>query len=217
MMEQSGHGVGVGLDAGDVGGGREAPDAHRARLEIDELLLQVGEIDPAVGVFVDHHHIGDRLPPRQLVGVMLVGADKHHRPLVLRDLLEKAVTGVEVCRDADVQNIDQLVDRGGGSGAGENHHVLVRTSDRLLDDLPGVFPEAGGLETRSRGLGVGVGVEGKHLGDDELLDKAQGMARRRVVRIGDPPQAIRSVDRTIFTDQGVADRFEKMNTLVFHR
>jgi hypothetical protein len=42
-------------------------------------------LDVAVGVLVDDHHVGDRLAPRQLVRVVLVRADEHHRPLVGRD------------------------------------------------------------------------------------------------------------------------------------
>ena len=50
-----------------------------------ELGFQVGQVDMAVGVLADDHHLGDGLPPGQLIGVVLVRADEHHRPFGLRD------------------------------------------------------------------------------------------------------------------------------------
>ena len=84
-VQQRGDRVGVGHDAGDVGGGREAADQQRPLCVAVSSRLQVGEVDMAVGVLADHHHLGDRLAPRQLVGVVLVRADEHDRPPGLRD------------------------------------------------------------------------------------------------------------------------------------
>ncbi len=86
-MEQHRDGAGVRQDAGDVGRGREGPDAQRPVGVADQLPLQVREVDAAVGVLVDGHDVRDRLPPRQLVGVVLVRADEHDRTLVGRDLV----------------------------------------------------------------------------------------------------------------------------------
>jgi hypothetical protein len=58
----------------------------------------------AVGVLVDDRDVGDGFAPGQLVGVVLVGAYEHHRPLVRR----RAV------RAAQLEDADQLVDRGSG-------------------------------------------------------------------------------------------------------
>ena len=43
--------------------------------------LELAEVDVAVGVLADHHHLGDRLAPGQLVGVVLERPGEHHRPL----------------------------------------------------------------------------------------------------------------------------------------
>ena len=48
----------------------------------DQLALEMFEIDVSVGVLVDDHHVGDRLAPRQLVGVVLVRSDEHHRAIL---------------------------------------------------------------------------------------------------------------------------------------
>ena len=64
-----------------------------------ELLLEVGEIDVAVGVLVDHDDVGDRLAPRQLVGVVLERPDEHDRALGLGDPARQRVARVEIRRD----------------------------------------------------------------------------------------------------------------------
>ncbi len=75
--------------------------------------LELAEVDVAVGVLADHHHLGDRLAPRQLVGVVLVRPDEHHRPLAGRDRSDEPVAVVQVGRDAQVEDADELVDGGG--------------------------------------------------------------------------------------------------------
>ena len=75
----------------------------------DELGLEVGEVDPPVGVLADRDDVGARLPPRQLVGVVLVGADEHDRP-----------------RGVEVEQPDELVDRARRAGAAEDDDVVRR-------------------------------------------------------------------------------------------
>jgi hypothetical protein len=62
---------GVGEDAGDVGGRGEGADLQRALVVLLQLGAQLVEVHSPVDVLVDHHDVGDRLPPRQLVGVVL--------------------------------------------------------------------------------------------------------------------------------------------------
>ena len=92
-VQQRGDRVGVGEDAGDVGGGGEAADPQRPVGVPDQLRVQVGQVDVPVGVRADHDDVGDRLPPRQLVGVVLVRADEHHRPLLGGDPFREPRTG----------------------------------------------------------------------------------------------------------------------------
>ena len=95
-------------------------------------------------------HVGDRLAPGQLVGVVLVRADEDHRPLPGGDLLAQAVAVVELRRDAEAEDVDELVDRRRRARAAEDHRVLVGPPPHgLQDDLPGVLAEARRLEARA--------------------------------------------------------------------
>ena len=130
VVEQRADRPPVGDDPGDVGGGREAADLERPAGVTDQLLLQVAQVDVPVGVLVDDDHVGDRLAPGQLVGVVLVGPDEDDRPLRGRDPLREPVAVVEVGRDAQVEHVDQPVDRAGRAGAAEDHGVLLGRADR---------------------------------------------------------------------------------------
>ena len=70
---------GVADDAGDVAGRREGADLQRPVGVVDQLTLERGDVDVAVGVLRDDHDVGDRLAPRQLVGVVLERADEDDR------------------------------------------------------------------------------------------------------------------------------------------
>ena len=66
-VQQGGDGPGVGGDAGDVGGGREAADLERPVGMVLEGRSQAADIDMAVGVGVDDDDVGDGFAPRQFV------------------------------------------------------------------------------------------------------------------------------------------------------
>jgi hypothetical protein len=93
-----------------------------------------------VGVGADDDDVGDGLAPRQLIGVVLIGSDEDHRTVGGRDLAEQPVTLRQAVGQAEFQDADQLVDRRGGSGAAEDHQVVVGAADRVVDELAGVFP-----------------------------------------------------------------------------
>ncbi len=78
-LEQAGHRLGVGHDAGDVGGGREGADLQRLWTGFDQRGFKRQEIGTAGGGFRDLDHVRAALPPGQNVRMMLVGADQHHR------------------------------------------------------------------------------------------------------------------------------------------
>jgi hypothetical protein len=83
-VEQSRDPVGVGDDAGDVGGGREAAHRQRPPHQAGQAGLQLGQVELAVGVLADLDHLGGRLAPGQQVGVVLERPDQHHRPWARR-------------------------------------------------------------------------------------------------------------------------------------
>ncbi len=165
--------AGVGENAGHVGRGRETADQQRPAGEPGHLPLQVGQVDVAVGVLADDHHLGDRLAPGELVGVVLVRADEHHRPLACRDLPGELVPVVQAGRDAQLEDADELVHRGGRAGPAEDDQVIVGAADRTMNDLAGVLAQPGRLQAGAGALGVSVGIPRQHLLAGEVLDEVQ--------------------------------------------
>ena len=159
------------------------------------------QVDAAVQVLVDRHHISDRLTPRELVRVVLVRSDEDDRPLFPRDSIQKVVTCCQVVRQPEVEDPDDLVDRSRRAGAAKDHGVLLAGSDAAPDDRPRVLAESRRLEAGPRALRVRVGVEGEHLVPDEVLDEPEGAPRRRVVGVGDPPRAIGPGHRLVRSDE----------------
>lgn len=199
-MQQRRHALGVGDDAGDVGGRGEAADAQRTVAKPAQVGLEVVEVDVTVDVLADRHHVRDRLSPGQLVAVVLERSDEDHRALVRGDVVGQAVAAVEVGGEAQVQGGDQPVDRAGRPRPAEQHDVLLTRADRLTDDLASVLAKAGRLQAGARALGVGVAVERQHGGADEVLDEVQRAARRRVVGVGDAPRTVGAVEHLALTD-----------------
>ena len=144
-VQQRRNPVGVGHDAGDVAGSRERPDLQRSPLVADEFGFQVHGVDVTVSILGNHHDVGDGLAPREFVGMVLERSDEDHRPLIGRDDITEVVTVVQVRGDAESEDADQLVDRAGATGSGEDHHGVGVAAERVDDDRPGVFAEPGGL------------------------------------------------------------------------
>jgi len=169
----------------------------------DQGPLQGLEVDPAVVVLPHGDHVGDRLAPLQLVRVVLVRTYEDDRSFALGDLRSKVVTIVQVCREAQVEAVDQLRDRAGRTRACEQHDVLLGVSAaRFTDDAPSVLAEPRGLPARAGGLGVGVRVEGQDLVADEVLEERQGTPARRVVGVCHAPEPERAFDRHVIADHG---------------
>jgi hypothetical protein len=190
--------VGVGEDAGDVGGGREAAHHQRPPRQVGEAGLQLGEVELAVGVLADLDHLGGRLAPGQQVGVVLERPDQHHRPGPGRDR-----------RPPQLQQAGQLGHRPGGPRPAEHDQVLVGTADGLVDQLAGVLAQAGGVAAGPRALGVGVGVARQDLVADGVLDEVEGLARRGPVGVGDPPRLERPGQRVAVADDPAADPLDQ--------
>ena len=190
-VEQRRDRAGVGDDPGDVRRRREAADLERA-VGVCGRAPPRGRprsMWPSASSSIDHD-VGDRLAPRQLVGVVLVRADEHDRPLARRDLPAQVVALVEVGREAQVETSMSLLIGAGRARAAEDDDVVVGAADRVADDPPRVLAEAGGLEAGARGLGVGVGVERQHLASRMKSSmNVERSARRGVVGVGDAARA----------------------------
>ena len=139
----------VGHDAGHVGRGREAADPERAVREPGELVGKLREVDLAVAILVDRDHVRDRLAPWQLVAVVLVGADEHDRALVRRDVLPEPPVVREVRGEAQLEHVDQAVDRGGRARAHEDDGV-PRRRPRRRPRAPGGGPPRGSGSSGAR-------------------------------------------------------------------
>lgn len=204
-VEQVGNGTRVRQDAGDVGGGRERADLHRSIGEAHQFGFQLGKVDVTVGVFLDGDHIGDRLAPGQLVGVVLERADEHDRAFARRDVLQQVVAVVEVGGQPDVHDADQPIDGSGGARTAEDDARVVVAAHGVVDDAASVFAQASGLQAGARRLGVGVGVAGQHLVADEVFDEAERPAGCGVVRVGDAVRTVGPVHHLIVADHRLAD------------
>ena len=146
--------------------------------------------------------VGDRLAPRQLVGVVLERADEHDRALARRDLRRQLRSASS--RSAGMpqaEDADQLVDRAGRARSRRRcTHVVVVAADGVADDPAGVLAQPGGLQAGAAGLGVGVGVAGQHLVADEVLDERQRAPAGGVVGVGDPARAVRAGHHLVVAD-----------------
>jgi hypothetical protein len=211
-MEERGDGGGVGGDTRHVRSRRERADLQGPTGETEQGCLQLVEVDVTVGILGNDDDICNRLPPRQFIAVVFERPDEHNGFLLRRDLIGKSVAVIEAFGDADAENPDHEVDGTGRSTAAEDDRVLVGGADAAANDAAGVLPETSRLQTCTRGLGVGVGVQRKDLVADVVLDKRQRPPRRGVIRIGDPARSERSVDDVVAPDDGLADVLEE----VFH-
>ena len=141
-MQQDRNLVDVGDDPRDVRGRREAADLHPTVGVTRQLTRQMLEIHSAVAIKADSHELDGRLAPRQLVGVMLVGPDEHHRPFP----------------PIELEYAEQPVDRGGRARAAEQHDVILTAVHRLVDDRPRLLAPRRRTPTGRRRLGMRVAI-----------------------------------------------------------
>ena len=100
------------------------------------------DVDPAVPVLRDHDEVGQRLAPRQLIAVVLIGPDEHDRALGHRDRGTQVIAVIEVGRQPDLEAVDQLVDRAGRPRAGEQDDVVGAVRADGISDAPaGILTE----------------------------------------------------------------------------
>jgi hypothetical protein len=203
--------VRVRHDPGHVGRRGERADLQRAIRVPLQLLAQLGLVDVALAVLADRDDVGDRLAPRQLVAVVLERADEHDGPLAGRDVRAEGPSVVEVGRDAQVEHLDQPVDRSRGPGPAEDHGVgLAVPAHAIEHDPAGALPEARGLEPRAGRLRVGVRVQRQDLFPDVVLQEREAAARRRVVGIGHAADPVGARDGLVLADDRRADPLDQL-------
>ena len=123
--------------------------------------LECNEVELALAVEGNGHHIGDALAPGQLVGVMLIGADEDNGLSLGQHLLVEKVAQITArCRcQRDADDLLELVDRAGSSCSAGDDTPLRTGIDRLLDALLGLMQQLRHAATRDVILGVRVGVD----------------------------------------------------------
>ena len=126
-----------------------------------------------------------------------------------RDQRHQVVAVVELGRDPQPEDADQLVDGGGAAGAGEDHRGGLVAADVVADQAAGVLAQPRGLQPGAAGLGVGVGVAGQDLMADEVLDEAEAASRRRVVGVRDATRSVGSGHHLVVADDRRPDPFEQ--------
>ncbi len=206
MLVQQGADRGaVGDDAGDVRRGREGADLEGAGGILLQSFSQDRQRDVPVEVLGDDDDVGDRLAPRQLVGVVLVGADEDDRPGLRRDVPAEVMGVLEGAGDAQAEDPDELVDGTRAPRAGEDDDGVLVAADGVADDRPGILAQPGGLQAGAGGLGVRVGVAGQDLVADEVLDERQRPAGGGVVGVGHPARAVRPREHLVVADDALPD------------
>src|SRR5262245_11412133 len=162
-----------------------------------------------VRILVNGDHVRDRLPPWELVRVMLEGSDEDDRSLLSRDASRQVVLAVKAGRHAQPKNADHLVDRRGRPGTAEDDRSVAVPADRLMNDPAGVLTQTRCLQAGARGLGVRVSVPRNDLAADEVLDACEPASTGAVVRVGTPARAVGPPHNLVLADHGTADLREE--------
>ena len=156
------------------------------------------------------HHIGNALAPGQLVGVVLIGANKNHRSLLRQNKAVQVRIIREAFGQAQVQHVNQLVHRRRSARSAEDHFIFGGTVHCLPDNLAGLLTKQGSLGASKGGFGVGVSVVGQHVVANEVFDKRQRAPRGGVIRIDQRPNAKGRIDGGVITNNGIADLLDKI-------
>ena len=201
--------AGVAEDAGHVRGGGETSDEQWPAGVADDLALEVGEVDLAISVRADGHHVRERFPPGQVAGMVLFRANEHGRAPARRNVRGQPGASGPPGRVPQPENCGQLGHRRRAARSAEDDQVVVRAADRVADELPGVRAQPCGLQAGTRTFGVRAGAAGKHLLADEVLDEPQRPPRRGVVGVNQPPRAVGTGQHLIVADDAPPDPFDQ--------
>ena len=201
--------AGVAEDAGHVRGGGKTSDEQWPAGVADDLALEVGEVDLAISVRADGHHVRERFPPGQLAGMVLIRANEHGRAPARREARGQPGASGPRGRVLQPENCGQLGHRRRAARSAEDDLVVAGPADRVADELPGVRAQLRGLQAGARTFGVRAGVAGKHLLADEVLDEPQRPPRRGVVGVDQPARAIGTGQHLIVADDAPPDPFDQ--------
>jgi hypothetical protein len=199
-----------GADAGDVRTGREGADLERSIPIPPEAIVEGADVDEAVAVRRQDHHLGDRLDPGNLVRVVLHVRDEHDGPVRVRHVQ----VARQLLRHAQAENADQLVDdpRGARFRCDDD---IVRAgvnvpSDHLVRHVVGLGHQ------RPRGARLRMRVRDKRpdLLEQALLDGPVEPPARGPVGIDERPPPVRGRDRRLRADDVRAEPREVRRKVV---
>ncbi len=161
-LDDAGDGFDIRQDAGHVRGGGQRDDDATGALQ---RAVQVVKVGAACRRFAQFDDFGPGFPPWQDVRVMLVWPDHDagSRP--------------------DAQKGDQPVQPRCGPRSGEDHRMLGPCPAGRGDGLTRLTPQACDMGAAMGSLGMAVGVEGKDIAQNELLDLPQRATRGDVIGV----------------------------------
>ena len=187
------------------------------------------QIDRTFTVEIHFDHGCQVFTPGNLVGMMFVGSDKHHR-LMTPQIFGKAGVGlraqhvlqhggeVSSCRrrQGHANNLLQLVDRAGGAAADRNDPAIGACVDRLFDRTFRLLQQMGHGTAADVILGMGIGIDTLEV-LQVLLNQVQAAAGCRVVGINHQAFPEWCCHRCIRTDNLASEEIKVHSAIRFHR
>ena len=108
----------------------------------EQLTFERGSVDVPVAALGGHHDVGERLAPRQFVGMVLDGPDEHDGLLLDGEGVVTVIPGVQARGTAQPEDTDQIVERPARGGVvGVGHAPGWRCWAREDAGSCGNFPE----------------------------------------------------------------------------
>jgi len=193
-VQQGGDPGGVTEHPGDIARRAEGADPDRPGSVLVQQRIERLERDPTGPVQGDDDHVGERLAPRHLVGMVLVRPDEDHGAVLGRragPALGAESQGDPLSRGAQAEDSDQLVERARRPGSAEDHRGLVVPAHSAADQGPGLLPHRARVPTGRARLGVRVRVPAEHVLPYGVLHQVDRTTRCGVVGVGQPAFAER--------------------------
>ena len=184
-MKDAGEEVNVVQDAGDVRGRAECPDLPGTVGVCGELPVQILGADPPVRVEIDVDRVSDRLPPGDVVRVVLHQRPEDDRAVRFGNLPEEVMPLLELVRNPEAEDEDQPVDGSRGAGADRDQNVFARRPDIGADPGERLLVALRHVTAAGAAFGVCVGHEREDPLGQLLLDVAVKSSGGDVVEIAE--------------------------------